>query len=121
LNLATYTVFIYTFLLLLHYGGDMGNLGMQELLLILIVALLVIGPKKLPELAKALGRALAEFRRATDDLKKDLDVENLLKDEAKKVQSALELEHPQDTPDSMKKGEEEEEEKNEHGKHELHG
>jgi TatA/E family protein of Tat protein translocase len=54
---------------------------MQEILLIMIVALLVIGPKKLPDLAKALGRAFAEFRRATEYLKKDLNVETLLKDQ----------------------------------------
>jgi sec-independent protein translocase protein TatB len=99
----------------------MGNLGMQEILVILVIALLVIGPKKLPDLAKALGRAFAEFRRATEDLKKDLDVENLLKDEAKKVKSALDLEHPQDTFDSAKKGDGAEEKKDEQGKKELNG
>jgi TatA/E family protein of Tat protein translocase len=47
----------------------MFGIGMPELLLILAVALIVLGPKKLPELARALGKGLAEFRRATDDLK----------------------------------------------------
>ena len=42
---------------------------MPELLLILGLALIVLGPKKLPELARALGKGLAEFRRATDELK----------------------------------------------------
>ena len=74
----------------------MGNLGMQELLLILVIALLVIGPKKLPDLAKALGRAFAEFKRATEDLKKDLDVETLLRDdEAKKEKGVPDSESPQ--------------------------
>ncbi len=49
------------------------NLGMLELLLILGVALLVLGPKKLPELARALGKGLAEFRRAAHDLYQTLD------------------------------------------------
>jgi len=47
----------------------MFGIGMPELLLILAVALIVLGPKKLPELARALGKGLSEFRRATDEIK----------------------------------------------------
>ncbi|HDJ27848.1 MAG TPA: twin-arginine translocase subunit TatB [Proteobacteria bacterium] len=47
----------------------MFGIGFPELLMILVVALLVIGPKKLPDLAKTLGKGLAEFRKATEDLK----------------------------------------------------
>jgi TatA/E family protein of Tat protein translocase len=47
----------------------MFGIGMPELLLILGLALIVLGPKKLPELARALGKGLAEFRRATEELK----------------------------------------------------
>ncbi len=47
----------------------MGQLGFQELLLIFVVALLVFGPKKLPELGKSLGKGLKEFKRATNDIK----------------------------------------------------
>ena len=47
----------------------MFGIGMQELLLVLALALIVIGPKKLPDLARALGRGFAEFRRATEELK----------------------------------------------------
>lgn len=50
----------------------MFGIGMPELLLILALALIVLGPKKLPELARALGKGMAEFRRATDDLKNEL-------------------------------------------------
>jgi sec-independent protein translocase protein TatB len=57
----------------------MFGIGMPELLLILGLALIVLGPKKLPELAKALGKGLAEFRRATDELK----------DEFRKVEADL--------------------------------
>ena len=49
----------------------MFGIGMPELLLILGLALIVLGPKKLPELAKALGKGMAEFRRATDELKQE--------------------------------------------------
>ena len=47
----------------------MGQLGFSELILIFVIALLVFGPKKLPELGKSLGKGLKEFKRATDDLK----------------------------------------------------
>ncbi len=52
-----------------------GSIGMPELILIFVVALLVFGPKKLPELGKSLGRGLAEFKRASDDLKKTIEDE----------------------------------------------
>jgi Tat protein translocase TatB subunit len=44
------------------------GIGMQEILIILVVALIVIGPKRLPDLAKTLGKGFAEFRKAADDL-----------------------------------------------------
>ena len=50
----------------------MFGIGMPELILILGLALIVLGPKKLPEIARALGKGLAEFRRATDELKDEL-------------------------------------------------
>jgi TatA/E family protein of Tat protein translocase len=50
----------------------MFGIGMPEMLLILALALIVIGPKKLPDLAKSLGRAMREFKRATSDFKETL-------------------------------------------------
>src|SRR5262245_42945533 len=50
-------------------GGLMGQLGFSEMFVIFVVALLVFGPKKLPELGKSLGKGIREFRRATDELK----------------------------------------------------
>jgi TatA/E family protein of Tat protein translocase len=51
----------------------MFGIGPTELIVILVIALLVIGPKKLPDLAKSLGKGLAEFRRATSDITTELD------------------------------------------------
>jgi sec-independent protein translocase protein TatB len=50
----------------------MFGIGMTELLVIFVIGLLVLGPKRLPELARSLGRTLAEFRRASTDLRKEL-------------------------------------------------
>jgi Tat protein translocase TatB subunit len=58
----------------------MFGLGMPEILLILAIALIVIGPKKLPELAKTLGRAMGEFKRSAQDFKRSIDMETTLHD-----------------------------------------
>ncbi|MEH7223504.1 twin-arginine translocase TatA/TatE family subunit [Bacillus sp. JJ1566] len=54
----------------------MGNLGFGELLLIIFFALLVFGPKKLPELGKAAGTTLREFKKATKGILDDDDAES---------------------------------------------
>ena len=50
-----------------------GTLGMQEIVFIFILALLLFGPKKLPELGRTFGKALTEFRRAQNELKSTFD------------------------------------------------
>jgi len=52
------------------------DIGLSELLIIMAVALIVLGPKKLPEVARSLGRGLAQFRRASEDLRKSILVED---------------------------------------------
>jgi sec-independent protein translocase protein TatA len=52
-----------------------GNIGFPELLIILAIALLIFGPKKLPEVSKSLGRAIREFRRTSDEIKDKIEQE----------------------------------------------
>ncbi|MBU4002159.1 MAG: Sec-independent protein translocase protein TatB, partial [Proteobacteria bacterium] len=58
----------------------MFGIGMPEMILILAVALIVIGPKKLPDLAKSLGKAMREFKNATAEIKDSLNVDDDLND-----------------------------------------
>ena len=59
----------------------MFGLGFQEIIIILIVALLIIGPRKLPDLAKSLGKAFREFKHATEDLKQNFDLDELTRED----------------------------------------
>ena len=58
----------------------MFGMGMPEILLILAIALIVIGPKKLPDLAKSMGRAMREFKKATSELKESMEIDTELGD-----------------------------------------
>src|SRR5262245_44537188 len=54
-------------------GTGMFDIGLQELVVIFVIALLVFGPKNLPQLGRALGRAMREFRRASDEFRSTIE------------------------------------------------
>ena len=53
----------------------MGPIGIQEMILILIIALVIFGPKRLPELGKSIGKTLAEFKRASNEIRNNIEKE----------------------------------------------
>jgi TatA/E family protein of Tat protein translocase len=66
-----------------------GSIGLPELLLIFVIALLLFGPKKLPDIGKSLGKAMGEFRRASNDLQRSLE-EEVAADELKAARREIE-------------------------------
>lgn len=59
------------------------NIGIPGLVLILVIALIIFGPKKLPEIGRAAGNTLKEFKQATKELREDIDITSTIKDDKK--------------------------------------
>src|SRR5260221_14771562 len=60
-----------------------GSIGMPELIIIFVIALIIFGPRKLPELGRSLGKSLAEFKRASNELRSTLEEEIRVEEQAK--------------------------------------
>jgi Tat protein translocase TatB subunit len=71
-----------------------GTLGGPELFLIFVVALIIFGPRKLPEIGKSLGKMMGEFRRASNDFRNTIETEV----EAEKIRDSLRIEPPSVEP-----------------------
>jgi len=81
-----------------------GSIGMPELIIIFVIALIIFGPRKLPELGKSLGKSLAEFKKASNELRNTLEEEIRIeeqKDTAKQTQPSnpsVTAPHPVEEP-----------------------
>lgn len=79
-------------------GIDIGvvfNMGMSEIVVILVVALVFLGPKKLPELASGLGKMIRELRKATADIKNEIELDDAIRKPVEELREAMTL-HPEE-------------------------
>jgi TatA/E family protein of Tat protein translocase len=65
-----------------------GSIGMPELIIIFVIALIIFGPRKLPELGRSLGKSLAEFKRASNELKSTLEEEIRIEEQQQRAEAA---------------------------------
>lgn len=80
-----------------------GSIGVPELIIIFIVALLVFGPKKLPEVGKTVGKAIRDFKRSTEDIKNKFEDE-IRADEFQSLKDDLKVGEFQDLKNELTKG-----------------
>jgi TatA/E family protein of Tat protein translocase len=77
-----------------------GSIGMPELIIILTIALIIFGPRKLPELGRSLGKSLGEFKRASNELRNTLD-EEIRIEEQRTAERAAEPTRPAESADPV--------------------
>jgi TatA/E family protein of Tat protein translocase len=75
-----------------------GSIGMPELIIILVIALIIFGPRKLPELGRSLGRSINEFKKASNELRSTLEEEIRVEDQKDRVTAAASATPPAATP-----------------------
>ena len=75
-----------------------GSLGMPELIVIFVIALIIFGPRKLPELGRSLGRGIAEFKKATNELQNTLEQEIEADERRSKAEATQVAAHDDATP-----------------------
>jgi sec-independent protein translocase protein TatA len=65
-----------------------GSIGMPELIIIFVIALIIFGPRKLPELGRSLGKSIAEFKKASNELKSTLEEEIRLDEQRSTIEAS---------------------------------
>lgn len=77
-----------------------GSIGMPELIIIFVIALIIFGPRKLPELGRSLGKSLSEFKRASNDLRSTLEEEIHIEEKRDATRQQPSDDTPQNTSSS---------------------
>jgi sec-independent protein translocase protein TatA len=75
-----------------------GSIGMPELIIIFVIALIIFGPRKLPELGRSLGKSIAEFKKASNELKSTLEEEIRLEEQRSTLEAAKTTAPPAASP-----------------------
>jgi len=78
-----------------------GSIGMPELIIILVIALIIFGPRKLPELGRSLGRSINEFKKASNELRSTLEEEIRVEETRERTTAAASATPPAATPPAV--------------------
>jgi TatA/E family protein of Tat protein translocase len=79
----------------------MGSLGFPELMVIFVIALIIFGPRKLPEIGRSLGKSLAEFKKASNDLRSTLEDEIRLDEQRSQIDASRAVQAQVQAPPAM--------------------